>query len=53
MLVGNGIISHDQMEVALGIQSKNCGQSGMILVEKGYLQTGTLHEFLMAQNRRE
>jgi len=51
MLVGNGIINHDQLEEVLEIQSKNGGQLGAILVEKGYLKTETLHEFLKAQNR--
>ena len=53
MLVGNGIINHDQLAEALEIQSKNGGQLGVILVEKGYLKTETLHEFLKAQNRSD
>ena len=51
MLVGNGIISRDQLEEAIKIQKKNGGFLGMILVELKYLDPDILSTYLKAQKK--
>jgi type IV pilus assembly protein PilB len=46
MLVGNGIISNDQLEKALDLQKKNGGMIGMVLVNLNYISKEQLGEYL-------
>ncbi len=46
MLMGNGIISNDQLEKALDQQKKNGGMLGMILVNLNYISKEQLGEYL-------
>ncbi len=46
MLVGNGIISNDQLEKALDQQKKDGGMIGMTLVSLNYISKEQLSEYL-------
>lgn len=47
-LLGNGIISNDQLENALDIQKKDGGMIGMIFVSLNYISSDKLAEYLKA-----
>ncbi len=46
MLVGNGIISNDQLEKALDQQKKDGGMIGMILVNLNFISKEQLSDYL-------
>ena len=46
MLVGNGIISNDQLEQALDQQKKDGGMIGIILVNLNFISKEQLSEYL-------
>jgi len=49
LLVKAGVITQEQLERALAIQSKSGGLIGKILVKEGYINTKSLYEFLEKQ----
>lgn len=49
LLVRSGVITQDQLDNALSIQSKSGELIGKILVKEGYINTKSLYEFLQKQ----
>lgn len=49
LLVKSGVITQEQLDTALAIQSKKGGLIGMIMVNEGYLDSTSLYAFLQKQ----
>lgn len=49
LLVKSGVITQEQLDTALAIQTKKGGLIGKIMVKQGYLDTKSLYEFLQKQ----
>lgn len=49
LLVRSGVISQEQLDRALSLQSKQGGLIGKILVKEGFINTKSLYEFLEKQ----
>ena len=49
MLIGDNVITEDQLEEALEIQKKKWDYLGCILVDLGYLETDILLDYLKQQ----
>lgn len=49
LLVRSGVITQEQLERALAIQSKSGGLIGQILIKEGYINSKSLYEFLEKQ----